>query len=91
VRLIIWQRLVPTKEGGRTPLREFLVFDDTIRDILLESPVEQVTATTRKLLKQHGQPLLIDAERKFKEGLIEERLFHYLQLSEQNADKDAGL
>ena len=91
VRLIIWQRLVPTIEGGRTPLREYLVFDDTIRDILLESPVENVTATTRKLLKQHGQPLLVDAERKFKEGLIDERLFHYLQLSEQNADKDAGL
>ncbi len=91
VRLIIWQRLVPTIEGQRTALREYLVFDDNIRDILLEAPLEEVTATTRKLLKEHGQPLLIDAERKFKEGLIDDRLFRYLQLSEENADKDAGL
>ena len=91
VRLIIWQRLVPTVDGKRTPLREYLVFDDAIRDILLESPLEEVTATARRLLKEHGQPLLVDAERKFKEGLIDERLFRYLQLSEENADKDAGL
>jgi defect-in-organelle-trafficking protein DotB len=91
VRLIIWQRLVPTVDGKRTPLREFLIFDDTVRDILLESPLEEVTATTRRLLKEYGQPLLVDAERKFAEGLIDERLFRYLQLSEENADKDAGL
>ncbi len=91
VRLIIWQRLVPTIDGKRTPLREFLIFDDAVRDILLESPLEEVTATTRRLLKEYGQPLLVDAERKFAEGLIDERLFRYLQLSEENADKDAGL
>ncbi|MBY0378192.1 MAG: Dot/Icm type IV secretion system ATPase DotB [Gammaproteobacteria bacterium] len=91
VRLIIWQRLVPTIDGKRTALREYLIFDDAIRDVLLESPLEEVTATARKLLKEHGQPLLVDAERKFKEGLIDERLFRYLQLSEENADKDAGL
>jgi defect-in-organelle-trafficking protein DotB len=57
----------------------------------LESHLEEVTATTRRLLKEYGQPLLVDAERKFAEGLIDERLFRYLQLSEENADKDAGL
>ncbi len=91
VRLIIWQRLVPTLDGQRTALREFLVFDDAIRDTLLDSPLEKVTATTRQLLKAKGQPLLVDAERKFKEGLIDERLFHYLKISAENADKDAGL
>lgn len=39
-RAIVWQRLIPTKDGKRMPLREWLVFDDDVREELLQSEFE---------------------------------------------------
>ncbi|MBX9586401.1 MAG: Dot/Icm type IV secretion system ATPase DotB [Gammaproteobacteria bacterium] len=78
MRLIMWQQLVPTVDGKRVPLREFLVFDEEVRDKLLEVNYNEVTSLTRKLLKERGQPMRVDAERVFKEGLITERLYKVL-------------
>lgn len=39
-RAIVWQRLVPTEDGKRAPLREWLVFDREIREELLQSELE---------------------------------------------------
>ncbi len=91
VRLIIWQKLVPTIDGKRTALREFLIFDEAIRDKLLSVPVENITTETRKLLKEFGQTMIVDAKRKFDEGLISERDYKLLAVGSLNADKDAGL
>lgn len=91
VRLIIWQKLVPTVDGKRTPLREYLVFDETIRDRLLNASVENITAETRKLLKQYGQPMIVEAQHQFEAGIISERDYRVIAASSANADKDAGL
>lgn len=91
IRVVIWQKLVPTVDGKRVPLREYLIFDEIVRDMLLEHDPESITAATRKLLKERGQPILMDAERKFKAGIISEREFKMLQVGSRNADKDAGL
>lgn len=73
VRLVISQRLVPTVDGKRIALREYLVFDEKIRDILLETDLTNITNVIRQLVREHGQPLVKDAEEKFKAGLISER------------------
>ncbi|MCH9644801.1 MAG: Dot/Icm type IV secretion system ATPase DotB [Gammaproteobacteria bacterium] len=73
MRMIIWQRLAPTVDGKRVALREYLVFNEEIRDILLDSDPEQVTATTRKLVETHGQSMQLDVDRKFEQGIISER------------------
>lgn len=39
-RAIVWQRLVPTQDGKRMALREWLVFDDTTRETLLRTEFE---------------------------------------------------
>lgn len=91
VRLIIWQKLVPTIDGKRTALREFLIFDEAIRDKLLNVSVENITTETRRLLKEFGQTMIVDAKRKFDEGLISERDYKLLAVGSLNADKDAGL
>lgn len=91
IRLVIWQQLVPTVDGKRVALREFLVFNEKVRDILLESELEQVTAVTRRLLKEYGQPMAIDAKRKFDAGIISERDYNILVKSSTRADIDAGL
>lgn len=73
LRLIVWQRLVPSVDGKRVALREYLVFSEKIRDKLLDSDPEMITQTTRQLLLENGQPMLTDVEEKYKAGVISER------------------
>jgi len=73
LRLVIWQKLVPTLDGKQVALREYLVFNEQIRDKLLESDIDQVTAVTRKLMQEKGQPMVVDAKKKFEAGIISER------------------
>ncbi|MBA2710978.1 MAG: Dot/Icm type IV secretion system ATPase DotB [Tatlockia sp.] len=75
IRLCIWQKLVPTVEGTRVALREYLVFDEEARDILLEGDPNDVTSTTRKLVRQRGQLMTVDAKNKFEQGIISERVY----------------
>ena len=78
MRLIIWQRLVPSVDGKRIPLREYLVFSEEVRDKLLEGDPDNVTQTTRLLLQEKGQPMLRDVEEKYKAGLLSERWYQVL-------------
>lgn len=78
LRLIVWQRLVPSVDGKRIPLREFLVFSEALRDRLLDSDPENITQTTRLLLSEHGQSMLSDVEAKYKEGLLSDRWYQIL-------------
>lgn len=89
MRLVIWQKLVPTVDNKRVALREYLVFDDQIRDQLLDCEYTEVTAKTRALLKSHGQTMLADAEQKFKDGIISERTINVLRAGNKHADADA--
>jgi defect-in-organelle-trafficking protein DotB len=91
IRLAIWQKLVPTVDGKRVALREYLIFTDEVRDILLDVDVEKITAATRRLLKERGQPMEVDAQKRFNEGMISSREYKILLASAKNADKDAGL
>lgn len=75
IRLCIWQKLVPTVDGKRVALREYLVFNEEVRDILLEGDPNEVTTTTRKLVRQRGQLMTIDAKEKFQQGIISERVY----------------
>ena len=86
VRLIIWQQLVPTVDGKRVALREYLVFNEHIRDQLLDTNPDQVIAATRKLVKQHGQPMAIDAAARFKEGKISERTYKILMAGAKRSE-----
>lgn len=45
-------KLVPTVDDKRVALREYLVFDEEVRDILLEGDPNEVTSATRKLVRQ---------------------------------------
>ncbi|MEY3183085.1 MAG: Twitching mobility protein [Pseudomonadota bacterium] len=78
LRMVVWQKLVPGTDGKRVALREYLVFNDQIRDKLIDTPVELIASKTRLFLKEQGQPMIVDAEKKFKEGRIEERIYQQL-------------
>jgi defect in organelle trafficking protein DotB len=89
LRLIIWQKLVPSLDGKRVALREYLVFDEHVRDELLSIDPEKVTARTRELLKEFGKPMVVDATEKFEKGIISEREFNIVNASSKTADRDA--
>lgn len=91
IRLIIWQKLVPRPDGKRIALREYLVFDEYVRDRLSQEDPENVTSVTRQLLKERGQPMLVEAEKYFQQGLIFERDYKLLKALSLSADKDAGV
>lgn len=91
IRLIIWQRLVPTVDNKRVALREYLVFDEKIRDKLLETDLEAVTSNTRKLLKKFGQTMEVDAKIKFDQGIISKRTYDLICKESHSADIDAGI
>lgn len=78
IRLCIWQKLVPTVDGKRVPLREYLVFDEKTRDILLDQDPNNVTSETRKLVRERGQLMAVDAQKKFDEGVISERTYQLI-------------
>ncbi len=90
VRLVISQRLVPTVDGKRVALREYLVFDEKIRDIMLETDVTNITNVVRKLVREHGKTIEADAREKFEQGLITERLYRVIAEQTKREEKDAG-
>lgn len=91
LRMVIWQRLAPSTDGKRVALREFLVFDQNIRDTLIDTPVEMLAAKTRLLLKEHGQPMIVDAKRKFDAGILPEREYRVMEARAKMVDQDVGI
>jgi len=91
IRLVVSQRLVPTIDGKRVALREYLVFNDKIRDILLEVDPNDVTARVRKLVREFGKPIEADAKEKMDAGLITERQYNVIAEQSMREDKDAGV
>jgi defect-in-organelle-trafficking protein DotB len=90
VRVVISQRLVPTIDGKRVALREYLIFNEKIRDILLETDILNITNVVRKLVKEHGQTMETDARAKYKAGLITERQYHVIAEQTKREEKDSG-
>jgi defect-in-organelle-trafficking protein DotB len=75
LRMIVTQALVPRIGGGRLGLREFLVFDDNVREILLDLPIEKWTSEAQRLLIRYGQTMEQTATKAFREGLIDRRSY----------------
>lgn len=90
VRLVISQRLVPSVEGKRVALREYLVFDEKIRDIMLETDITNITNVVRKLVREYGKTMEADAKEKMKDGQITERQYHLIAEQAKREEKDLG-
>ena len=75
LRMVVTQALVPKVGGGRLGLREYLVFDDNVRELLLDIPIERWTAETQRFLVRYGQTMERSANEAFKAGLIDRRTY----------------
>lgn len=76
VRMVVTQTLVPKIGGGRVALREYMVFTEEIREMLLNKTYEQWPAMLMDFVDKYGQPMERQAKKAFDAGLIEKR--HYL-------------
>lgn len=75
LRMIVTQALVPKIGGGRVGLREFMVFDENVREIMLDQPVERWTSEAQRLLVRYGKTMEQSATAAYKAGLIERRWY----------------
>ena len=72
LRLIVNQRLVPSTDGKRTALREYLVFDRKIRRKLAETDPDRWPNLIDTLLETEGQSYRVATQRALDAGLITE-------------------
>ena len=89
LRMVVTQTLVPKVGGGRIGLREFMVFDDRVREILLDLPLERWTAEAQRLLRRQGQPMEETARKAFKNGIIDRNTYLFLTHGFAGNEKDS--
>ena len=75
LRMVVTQALVPKIGGGRVGLREYMIFDENVRETLMDLPIEQWTSETQRLLARYGQTMEQTATKAFKDGLIDRRSY----------------
>lgn len=85
---VIHQRLVPATDGTRHALREYLVFDEAVKDRLRKSTPDAMTLTCARALRRFGKPLVQDATDKYTQGLITEHTLQRMALEYQFSGDD---
>lgn len=72
-RVLVNQRLVPSRDGRRTPLREFLVLTSELREqIIATADPRKITSVMADLVERHGVSMAHASEIAFNSGLISE-------------------
>lgn len=85
LRLIVQQRLLPAKAGqGRVAIKEYLIFNATLRKALFNTKIENLISTIEDMVESHGQTLLSDAEKKYNDGLIFKEDLEAIQKEREN-------
>ena len=79
VRLIVTQALIPKVSGGRTGVREWMVFNDEVREKFLDMDFKDWPAEIQRTIPFHGQTMARSAEILFEAGDIDRS--HYIRLS----------
>lgn len=89
LRLVISQRLVPSTDGKRVALREYVVFNDEIIDKILNDGLENLTTSCRAVLRQYGRSFAQDARDKYRQGRISDRTLREIEWMSRGEDRDA--
>ena len=73
LRLVVTQTLAPRVGGGRIAVREYLVFDEPMREHMLAQPIERWTVEIQRMLMERGQPMAAAAQKIYEQKLISAR------------------
>lgn len=75
LRMVVTQALVPKVGGGRVGVREWMVFNDTVREKLLDMDYNQWTVEIQRIIPNFGRTLNQSASMLFEAGTIERRWY----------------
>jgi len=75
LRLIVTQALVPKIGGGRVGVREWMRFDDVVREKLLDMDYNQWTVEIQRMIPNYGRTMNQSATKLFEDGVIERRWY----------------
>lgn len=75
LRMVVTQSLVPKIGGGRVGVREWMVFNDLVREKLLDMDYNQWTVEIQRMIPSYGQTLNKSATLLFEAGTIERRWY----------------
>ena len=79
LKLIVSQMLLPSTDGKRVAIREYLVFTQDVVDYLLETDINNLTNETRKMLIENGRTFVQDAKEKFDFGILGEKEYREIE------------
>ena len=89
MNIILTQRLVRTLDGKRQAIREYLIFDEQIRDLLLSSPIDKWPAVSRDLTKKYGVTMADEAKRLYENHEISQQDYKLIAVHETQKDADS--
>lgn len=72
-KMVVAQRLIPTVDGKRIAIREFLVMTQEIKDRLSEA--SNIGSVAFDMVERHGRSMMADVQDKFDQGLISEEVY----------------
>lgn len=75
LRMVVTQALVPRVGGGRVGVREWMVFNDIVREKLLDMDFNEWTSEIQRMLSNYGRSMNKSASILFDEGIIERRWY----------------
>lgn len=70
LRLVVQQRLERSPQGGRVPIKEYLVFDRGVRDCLMQTDLRNLSSIIQDLVENKGRSILRDAREKYDQGRL---------------------
>lgn len=88
LRVVISQTLVPSLDGKRVALREYVVMNNDIVNELLSENLDNLANVCRKVLLEKGRSFLQDAQEKFDQGLISENILQDYIFNASAEEKD---
>jgi defect-in-organelle-trafficking protein DotB len=88
LKLVLAQTLEPSTDGKRIAIREYLLFDETVKEKLIDAGIDNITYTATNLLKKYGKSFLEDATEKHKAGLISDKVFNSIKLRTKSRHDD---
>lgn len=74
LKCVVAQRLIPTVDGKRTAIREFLILDQSIKDVLMKA--ENLSLAASEAVAKYGKPMMKDVKEKFDAGIISEEVYN---------------
>jgi defect-in-organelle-trafficking protein DotB len=79
MKMIVAQRLIPTVDGGRTAIRELMIFDQQHKEQMIGSG--NIALEAFKLVDAHGRPMIVDAQEKLRQGIISPEVFKRIEMN----------